>query len=104
MLGTLALPVLGADAPGLPLLTTQPGAGGQSYTLTLQTLLFLTSLTFIPAVLLMMTAFTRIVIVLSLLRQALGTLQAPPTQVIVGLSLFLTVFVMSPVLDKIWAD
>ena len=104
LLGLIALPALAADAPGLPLLTTQPGAGGQSYTLTLQTLLFLTSLTFIPAVLLMMTAFTRIVIVLSLLRQALGTLQAPPTQVIVGLSLFLTVFVMSPVLDKIWVE
>jgi flagellar biosynthetic protein FliP len=52
----------------------------------------------------MMTAFTRIVIVLSLLRQSLGTMQAPPNQVIVGLSLFLTVFVMSPVLDKIWVE
>ncbi|MGQ5523712.1 flagellar type III secretion system pore protein FliP [Chitinimonas sp. PSY-7] len=99
----LALPVLAAD-PGLPLLTSQPSGGGQSYSLTLQTLLFLTSLTFLPAVLLMMTAFTRIVIVLSLLRQALGTMQAPPNQVIVGLSLFLTLFVMSPVLDKIWVD
>ncbi|HEY9102581.1 flagellar type III secretion system pore protein FliP [Chitinimonas sp.] len=100
----LALPVMAADA-GLPLLTSQPsGGGGQSYTLTLQTLLFLTALTFLPAVLLMMTAFTRIVIVLSMLRQALGTQQSPPNQVIVGLSLFLTVFVMSPVLDKIWTE
>ncbi|WP_233202937.1 flagellar type III secretion system pore protein FliP [Chitinimonas sp. BJB300] len=99
----LALPVWAAD-PGLPLLTSQPSGGGQSYSLTLQTLLFLTSLTFLPAILLMMTAFTRIVIVLSLMRQALGTMQAPPNQVIVGLSLFLTMFVMSPVLDKIWAD
>ncbi|WP_308446451.1 flagellar type III secretion system pore protein FliP [Chitinimonas sp. BJYL2] len=101
----LAVPVMAAD-PGLPLLTSQPAAagGGQSYSLTLQTLLFLTSLTFLPAVLLMMTAFTRIVIVLSMLRQAIGTMQAPPNQVIVGLSLFLTVFVMSPVLDKIWVE
>lgn len=103
LIGLASLPVLGADG-GLPLLTSQPTAGGQSYTLTLQTLLFLTSLGFLPAILLMMTAFTRIVIVLSMLRQALGTMQAPPNQVIVGLSLFLTVFVMSPVLDKIWVD
>lgn len=93
-----------AADPGLPLLNSQPTANGQAYTLTLQTLLFLTSLTFLPAVLLMMTAFTRIVIVLSMLRQAIGTMQAPPNQVIVGLSLFLTLFVMSPVLDKIYAD
>ncbi|WP_374349754.1 flagellar type III secretion system pore protein FliP [Chitinimonas sp.] len=93
-----------AAAPGLPLLTSQPAGSGQAYSLTLQTLLFLTSLTFLPALLLMTTAFTRIVIVLSMLRQALGTMQAPPNQVIVGLSLFLTVFVMSPVLDKIWNE
>jgi flagellar biosynthesis protein FliP len=103
LLLALSTSSLAAD-PGLPLLNSQPAGAGQSYTLTLQTLLFLTSLTFLPAVLLMMTAFTRIVIVLSMLRQALGTLQAPPNQVIVGLSLFLTVFVMSPVLDKIYID
>ncbi|MFC4161699.1 flagellar type III secretion system pore protein FliP [Chitinimonas lacunae] len=102
-LAGLSVPLWGAD-PGLPLLTSQPGAGGQQYTLSLQTLLFLTSLTFLPAILLMMTAFTRIVIVLSMLRQAIGTMQAPPNQVIVGLSLFLTVFVMSPVLDQVWVD
>jgi flagellar biosynthetic protein FliP len=59
-------------------------------------------LTFLPAALLMMTAFTRIVIVLSLLRQAMGTMNAPPNQVVVGLSLFLTFFVMAPVFDKIY--
>jgi len=64
----------------------------------------MTALTFIPAALLMMTGFTRIVIVLSLLRQALGTQSAPPNQVIIGLSLFLTFFVMSPVFDKIYTD
>ena len=83
--------------------TPTPG-GGQSYSLSLQTLLLLTSLTFLPALLLMMTGFTRIVIVLSLLRQALGTPASPPNQVIIGLSLFLTFFVMSPVLDKIYTD
>ncbi len=64
----------------------------------------MTALTFIPAALLMMTGFTRIVIVLSLLRQALGTQSAPPNQVIIGLSLFLTFFVMSPVFDRIYTE
>ncbi len=64
----------------------------------------MTALTFIPAVVLMMTGFTRIVIVISLLRHALGTETTPPNQVIVGLSLFLTFFVMSPVLDKVYTD
>jgi flagellar biosynthesis protein FliP len=94
-----------AWAQALPAVTSTPAAGGgQTYSLTIQTLLFLTSLTFLPAVLLMMTSFTRIVIVLSLLRQALGTVQAPPNQVLIGLSLFLTFFVMAPVLDRIYTD
>ncbi|HYL18972.1 MAG TPA: flagellar type III secretion system pore protein FliP [Burkholderiales bacterium] len=89
----------------LPAVTVQPApGGGQTYSLTIQTLLFLTSLTFLPAILLMMSSFTRIIIVLSLLRQALGTVQAPPNQALVGLSLFLTFFVMSPVLDRIYTD
>ena len=87
----------------LPLLIGQ-GAGGNSFSVPIQTLLFFTALGFLPAVLLMMTGFTRIVIVLSLMRQALGTQAAPPNQVIVGLSLFLTFFVMSPTLDKVYAD
>ncbi len=69
-----------------------------------QTLLFFTALSFLPAVLLLMTGFTRIVIVLQLLRQALGTQAAPPNQVIVGLSLFLTFFVMGPTLDKVYDE
>ena len=80
------------------------GAGGTSYSVPIQTLLFFTALSFLPAILLMMTGFTRIVIVLSLLRQALGTQSAPPNQVIVGLSLFLTLFVMGPTLDKVYQD
>ncbi len=87
---------------GIPALSVQtaPG-GGQTYTLTLQVLALMTALTLLPAILLMMTSFTRIVIVLGILRQALGAGQTPPNQVIVGLSLFLTYFVMSPVLDKV---
>ena len=90
---------------GLPALTSAPAAGGgQTYTLSIQTLLFLTALTFLPAVVLMMTGFTRIIIVLSLLRHALGTQTSPPNQVLVGLALFLTFFVMAPVFDRIYAE
>jgi flagellar biosynthetic protein FliP len=95
---------LGADA-GLPALTSTPApGGGQTWTLSLQTLILITSLTFLPAVLLMMTGFTRIIIVLSLLRSALGTQSSPPNQVLIGMALFLTFFVMSPVLDKIYTE
>jgi len=94
-----------AMAQQIPMITSTPAAGGgQNYALTLQTLLILTSLSFLPAVMLMMTSFTRIVIVLSMLRQAIGTPSSPPNQVIIGLSLFLTMFVMSPVIDKIYVD
>ena len=87
----------------LPLLVGS-GATGVSFSVPVQTLLFFTALSFLPAVLLMMTGFTRIVIVLSLLRQALGTQSSPPNQVIVGLSLFLTFFVMGPTLDRVYND
>ncbi len=102
--------LLGVTTPasaeiGLPALTSTPAAGGgQTYNLSLQTLLLLTSLSFLPAILLMMTGFTRIIIVLSLLRSAIGTPSAPPNQVLIGLALFLTFFVMSPVLDKIYTE
>jgi len=87
----------------LPLLMGT-GASGMSFSVPVQTLLFFTALSFLPAILLMMTGFTRIVIVLSLLRQALGTQSVPPNQVIVGLSLFLTLFVMGPTLDRVYED
>jgi len=83
--------------------TPSPG-GGQSYTLSVQTLLMLTALSFLPSVLLLMTSFTRIVIVLSLLRHALGVQSTPSNQVLVAISLFLTLFVMSPVLDRIYTE
>ena len=89
----------------LAALTSTPSSGGgQTYSLSLQTLILLTSLSFLPAILLMMTSFTRIIIVLSLLRSALGTPSSPPNQVLIGLALFLTFFVMSPVLDKIYTE
>ena len=102
--GCAALPAL-AQQTGLPAITSVPApGGGQTYSLSIQTLLLLTSLAFLPALLLMMTGFTRIIIVLSLLRHALGTQASPPNQVLIGLALFLTFFVMSPVFDKIYTD
>ena len=94
-----------AQGAGLPAFTSTPApGGGQNYTLSLQTLLLLTSLSFLPAALLMMTSFTRIIIVLSLLRSALGTQSSPPNQVLVGLALFLTLFIMGPTFDKIYVE
>lgn len=104
-LGLVLLSFSAVAESALPLVNATPSAGGgQDYTLSLQTLILLTSLTFLPAIVLMMTGFTRIIIVLSLLRQALGTQSVPPNQVMVGLALFLTFFVMSPVIDKIYTD
>lgn len=105
----LALIALGSTAawaqsgPALPLAVGQ-GPGGTTYSVPIQTLLFFTALSFLPAMLLLMTGFTRIVIVLSLIRQALGTQTAPPNQVIVGLSLFLTFFVMGPTFDRVYEE
>ncbi len=86
----------------LPALTATPNAdGSETYSLSMQTLILLTSLSFLPAALLMMTGFTRIIIVFGLLRQAIGTPTSPPNSVLIGIALFLTYFVMSPVLDQI---
>ncbi|WP_028534017.1 flagellar type III secretion system pore protein FliP [Paludibacterium yongneupense] len=101
-IGFALFPLL-AETAGLPLMNSTPGpGGGQNYSISLQMMLFMTALSFIPAMLLMMTSFTRIIIVLSLLRQALGTQSVPPNQVLVGLALFLTVFIMGPTLDQIY--
>jgi len=105
LIGLCLCPLLASAAgPGLPALTVQNAAGGQTYTLTIQLLALMTAITLLPAALLMMTAFTRIIIVLSILRQAIGAGQSPPNQVLIGLALFLTMFVMSPVIDKIRTD
>jgi flagellar biosynthetic protein FliP len=94
-----------AHAAGLGVLDLAPdNHGGQTYTVPVQLLLLMTGLVFLPAILLTMTAFTRIIIVLSLLRQALGLTQTPPNQILIGLSLFLTAFVMGPVLTRINND
>ena len=91
-------------AQGLPMVNVSNGKTGQQYSLTLQLLALMTTLTLLPSLLLMMTSFVRIIIVLSLLRQALGTAQTPPNTVLVGLALFLTLFIMSPVFDDIYRN
>ena len=107
--GATALAIAMAAAPALAQsalsVDARPAAGGgTTYSLPVQTMLAFAALSFLPAVLLLMTSFTRIVIVLSLMRQALGLQTTPPNQVIVGLSLFLTMFVMGPTLDRIYQD
>jgi len=87
---------------GLQAVTVTTAANGeQSYTVSIQILILMTVLTFLPAALMMMTSFTRIIIVLSIMRQALGLMQAPSSQTLIGLSLFLTFFIMAPVFDRI---
>ncbi|TVR60644.1 MAG: flagellar biosynthetic protein FliP [Candidatus Competibacteraceae bacterium] len=101
LLALLCGSALAAPA-GLPAVTITPTAdGGETWSLSLQVLALMTALTLLPAALLMMTAFTRILIVLAFLRQAMGTMQTPSNQILVGLALFLTFFIMSPVFERI---
>lgn len=102
LLTWLFIPVsaFGQEIPGIVSQPTEDG--GQQWSIQLQTLLLLSSMAFLPALLLMMTGFTRIIIVLSLLRTAMGTQSAPPNQVLLGLALFLTFFVMSPVFSQVY--
>ncbi|MBU0866086.1 MAG: flagellar biosynthetic protein FliP, partial [Alphaproteobacteria bacterium] len=83
-------------ADGLSRAVNDIGGDGRPLSLSLQILVLMSLLTVLPSLLLMMTSFTRIIIVLSILRQALGLQQTPPNQVLVGLSLFLSLFVMQP--------
>lgn len=92
-------------AQGLPAMTATPAAGGgTTYSLTVQTLILLTALSFLPAVVLMGTCFTRCIIVFALLRSAMGTQTSPPNQVLLGLALFLTFFIMYPVAENVYTD
>ena len=93
-----------ADAQTLPALQLVESEGGTTYSLSLQILVLMTALTVLPSLVLGMSAFTRIIIVLSILRQALGTQQTPPNQVLIALALFLTFFVMQPTLTVLYDD
>ena len=92
------------SALGLPALSSETLNGETTYSLSLQILLLMTALTVLPSLVLGMTAFTRIIIVLSILRQALGTQQTPPNQVLIAIALFLSFFIMSPVFEMIYVD
>lgn len=96
----LAFPLVSLAEPGIPAVTVTDGEGGQSYSVTLQILALMTLLTLLPAALMMMTSFTRIIIVLSILRQAIGVQSTPSNQVLIGLALFLTIFIMHPVFNN----
>lgn len=89
--------------PGLEAVTvTTDESGGQSYTLSLQALALMTTLTLLPGIMLAMTSFTRVIVVLAILRQAIGTAQTPSNQILLGLALFISIFIMSPVLEEIY--
>ncbi len=93
-----------AQVGGLEALTVQDTGEGTTYSISLQVLALMTILTLLPAALLMMTAFTRIIVVLGILRNAIGTAQTPSNQVLIGLAFFLTLFVMWPVFDQVYND
>jgi flagellar biosynthetic protein FliP len=92
-----------AEIPGIPAFTVTPGEeeGVQEYSVSLQILALMTALTFLPAMLMMMTSFTRIIVVFAILRQALGLQSTPSNQILLGLTLFLTIFIMKPVLEEV---
>jgi flagellar biosynthetic protein FliP len=97
-----ASPAFAADPAGIPAFTvTTAPDGSQNYSVTLQILFLMTALTLLPALLMMMTSFTRIIIVFAILRQALGLQQTPSNQILLGLTLFLTFFIMSPVFNTV---
>jgi len=103
LLALIFIPEAHAQSAGIPAISVDGGStDGTTYSVTLEILALMTVLTLLPAILLMMTSFTRIIIVLSILRQALGTAQTPSNQIILGLSLFLTLFIMSPVFDQVY--
>jgi len=101
----LSMPAAVLGDPGLPAITMSSGPDGvETWSVSLQILALMTGLSLLPAALLTMTSFTRIAIVLALLRQALGTQQTPSNQVLIGLALFLTAFIMGPVLDRVYEE
>jgi len=101
LLGLVFSGLAQAAPQGLPALTvTETADGGQQYSVTLQVLALMTALSFLPAMLMMMTAFTRIIVVFAILRQAIGLQSTPSNQILIGLALFLTIFIMAPVLER----
>jgi flagellar biosynthetic protein FliP len=93
-----------AWSQGIPMVNVTGTGKDSQYSLSLQLLALMTTISLLPSLLLMMTSFVRIIIVMSILRQALGTGQTPPNNVLVGIALFLTLFIMSPVLSEIYTN
>lgn len=104
VLGLFSVSALAAPDGLTAVTVTTNDNGDQQYSLTLQVLILMTLLTMLPALLLMMTSFTRIIIVMGLLRQAIGTPSTPSNQILLGLAFFLTMFVMAPVFEKVHSD
>ena len=101
----LLFPLASLAEPGITAFKVQDDPdGSQTYSVSIQVLAFMTAITFLPAALMMMTSFTRITIVLAILRQALGTQSTPSNQIIIGLSLMLTFFIMAPVFDEVYDE
>ena len=98
----LTLPLMAQALPQLPLLSVSTGNSQQDYSVNLQILLVLTTLSFLPGLLMVTTSFTRVLIVLAILRQGLGLQQIPPTRVLIASALILTAFIMKPVFEQIW--
>ncbi|WP_263080850.1 flagellar type III secretion system pore protein FliP [Endozoicomonas sp. Mp262] len=97
------IPSLALAAPdSIPLFTVKDSGDGQQYSASLQIMLLMTAMSFIPAALLMLTSFTRIIIVLAILRQAMGLQQTPPNQVLIGITLAVTLMIMSPLFGQIY--
>ncbi|WP_067515246.1 flagellar type III secretion system pore protein FliP [Endozoicomonas ascidiicola] len=100
----LAIPLPGLAESGLPLISITNDGDTTEYSASLQILILMTALSFIPAALLMMTSFTRIIIVMAILRQAMGLQQTPPNQVLLGITLALTLLIMTPLFETIYAE
>ncbi len=101
----LLMPSLALAEAGIPAVTVTTNAdGSQDYTVSLQILGLMTLLTFLPAMVVLMSSFTRIIVVLAILRQALGLQQTPSNQVLLGMALFLSLFIMTPVMDRVYDD
>lgn len=105
LLLSLLFPLLAWAEPGITALKVETNPdGGQTYSVSIQVLAFMTAISFLPALLMTMTSFTRITIVLAIVRQALGTQSTPSNQILVGLSLMLTFFIMAPVFDRVYDE
>ncbi len=104
IIALMLAPSFAFGAEELTFLTIQPGAGGsQTYSTNIQILLIMTALSVLPALLMTMTSFTRIIVVLAILRQAMGTMQTPSNQILIGLALFTSMFIMAPVFQESYA-